>query len=169
MRTVRALIELTKRVTTVKARQKNRVSHKELDLQVSADDPGEFSIFVRVNAALAESFSIGLKYDAAQMKTCVLLRVNGDHGQHRNRDGAIVEGAHVHFPSPSELISLPSAGFQVQDATAVPKAALLPQAWAIFCQIAHVQPAPEIAKAIGRLHTSGAQTLLFLEDDDDGS
>jgi hypothetical protein len=69
---------------------------------------GRFSVAVRTNATLAESFSLVLCYQPPKGRTTVLLRVNGPHGRHRNPDGSILDGGpHAHLPTPNELDELP--------------------------------------------------------------
>jgi hypothetical protein len=135
-------------------------------IRLDAKTPG-LSAFVTVNVRLAELFSIGLRYDSPDSGTVVVLRVNGDHGRHKNPNGEIIRGPHLHIPDAGALDTRPSAGYRLLFAEPLPpENRILTKAWALFCSRANVLPNENVAKALSRLHTDVAQQGLF--DDFDG-
>jgi hypothetical protein len=63
---------------------------------LSEDKNNTFSVFIRKNKNLIDAFSIGLIYHPKNEPQIVLLRFNGNHSDHRNEDGTIVNGFHIH-------------------------------------------------------------------------
>ena len=59
-------------------------------LVVSDNKDNTFSVFMRKNKNLIDAFSIGLIYHPKNEAQIVLLRFNGNHGDHKNEDGSIV-------------------------------------------------------------------------------
>lgn len=110
MITVGELLQAPKCVHSVpKHRVKAQMSHLQWDCDVEAQGvPGRFIVGLRVNVALPESFSFFLRYDAPDSAPAVLLRVNGDHGLHKNPDGSTCAGPHVHTPTQSQLSAAPT-------------------------------------------------------------
>ncbi len=68
------------------------------DLQ-SRDGEEHFQAFVRINDVLRENFSIGLIYKPKTGGKVVLMRCNGDHGEHLNKvvNSNRFSGPHIHF------------------------------------------------------------------------
>lgn len=126
--------------------------HKRNDMGVrSKDGKLKFSVFMRVNEALPENFSIGLEYHPADDVTSVcLLRCNGKHGPHRNQtgDGRTFNDFHVHRAT-EEAITAELSPEQYAEVTK--EYAAYPQALAHFLKLANIRDAekyfPEIAQA----------------------
>jgi len=137
--------------------------HARLDLAVAAGCPGSFHVYVRVLRALNENFSVGLRFAAPGAGETVLLRVNGDHGAHRNPDGAMIaEGPHVHsFRSPSRE-QAPRPGADARWAWPLsPDHLALPTAWRTFCSLVALTTDEKVDRKIASLYASSAQLSLI--------
>lgn len=68
------------------------------DLQ-SRDGEDHFQVFIRINDVLRENFSIGLIYKPKTGGKVVLMRCNGDHGEHQNKvvNNNRFSGPHIHL------------------------------------------------------------------------
>jgi hypothetical protein len=68
------------------------------DLQ-SQDGEDRFQVFIRVNEVLCENFSVGLIYKPKEGGKVVLMRCNGEHGDHQNKVVNLnrFSGPHIHF------------------------------------------------------------------------
>ena len=160
--TVASLIGVSKVIEKTFRVQSQDQEHARLDLQLSASTAGTFFVFVRVLRALNENFSIGLRYEEAGFGNVVLLRVNGDHGRHRNPDGGIIsEGPHIHtFRSPAKDAA-PRSGAEAKWAWPLPSEHLaLPTAWKTFCGLVSLESTTKVDKKIATLYTSLAQLSL---------
>jgi hypothetical protein len=136
--------------------------HARLDLELEAACPGTFHVFVRVLFALNENFSVGLRFAAPGAGDTVLLRVNGDHGSHRNPDGGVIgEGPHVHsFQSPVRD-QAPGPGTEARWAWPLPPDHLaLPTAWRTFCGLIALTSTTKVDRRIVTLYASTAQLPL---------
>ena len=105
MLTVGDLLIAPKRVVATKLLRKNKAhpSHLEWDVDLESTVAGRFTLSVRVNRALPESFSIVLRFAPELGPPSVLVRVNGDHGPHRDPDGKVLAGGpHLHAPTDAE-------------------------------------------------------------------
>ena len=115
-----------------------------VELTVASDIKGALISYIRINVELPESFSIGLRYHPKAGAPTVLLRVNGDHGPHKNPDRSrFFEGSHIHEPHGIEMDLTAST---VNWAEVPPYAILLtPQilsvteGWRIFCDRATIE------------------------------
>ncbi|MGH7271775.1 MAG: DUF6978 family protein [Polyangiaceae bacterium] len=133
-----------------------------IDLELEAAYPGSFHVFVRVLHALGENFSMGLRFAAPGAVDTVLLRVNGDHGGHRNPDGGwIEEGPHVHsFRSPARD-QPPRPDSQPRWAWPLPPDHLaLPTAWSTFCRLTALASDTKVDRKISTLYASSVQLHL---------
>jgi len=67
------------------------------DLQ-SRDGLEQFQVFIRINEILPENFSIGLVYRPKTGGKVILMRCNGDHGEHLNKvvNSDRFSGPHIH-------------------------------------------------------------------------
>lgn len=160
--TVASLIAMPKAIEKTFRVQAQDPEHARLDLQLSASIAGTFFVFVRVLRALNENFSIGLRYEEAGFGNVVLLRVNGDHGPHRNPDGGrIAEGPHIHtFRSPARDAA-PRSGAEAKWAWPLAAEHLaLPVAWRTFCSQVCLESDTKVDKKIATLYTSLAQLSL---------
>lgn len=148
-----------------KPKNKSHPSHHECDIEFASAAPGKLVGFVRANSMLSESFTIGLRYHAANLAPSILLRVNGDHGRHPNPDGTeVTSGPHLHTPSYGHLHLPPDPTQREEWAVPLdPSCTHLPAAWRIFCETANVTPDHRIAKLLAAVHASGAQLDLFEE------
>jgi len=133
--------------------------HARLDLALDSDTPGRFQAFVRVKRVLKENFSIGLRYLDDDGGDAILIRVNGDHGGHRNPDGGVIlSGPHVHgFRGPT--LELPPRN-RAEPRWAWPIAPdhlALPMAWRTFCDLANVRSERKFEREVAKLYTSSRQ------------
>lgn len=88
---------------------KEENSHKrcELKLETTSNDGAKFSVFIRQHSVFIEGFSIGLRYQTNHsiLKTIILVRYNGAHGESsRHRDGHYAL-PHIHRITAQELAS----------------------------------------------------------------
>jgi len=108
--------------------------HARLDLALDSDAPGKFQAFLR------ELFDRAPLLVGRRRGDAILIRVNGDHGRHRNPDGGLIlSGPHVHgFRGPT--LELPPRN-RAEPRWAWPIAPdhlALPMAWRTFCDLANV-------------------------------
>lgn len=137
---------------------KAQPGYHDLDFEVTSSTSGKFVVFIRVNAALIESFSIGLRWVGEDVGGLILLRLNGDHGGHANPDGSrFEEGAHLHAPAAEERQLEACAGFEPRFATLVPECSMLSAAWERFCEYAGVTSHPRLDALVRQIQASGAQ------------
>lgn len=107
--------------------------------------PGTLTIFVRVHKVLPENFSIGLAYAGGNVGSTCVARVNGDHSHHRNPDGSVVIGPHLHLPLADEMSLQLERGYEPRTAIQLPEQNLkLPIAWDTFCHALNVQPDQQV-------------------------
>lgn len=92
MKTIAELLAMPKRITSTRAADK-KAGHVQISATARGEGDDRFVVFVRVLEALHESFSIGVVHIASKT---ILVRVNGDHGIHKNPDGEVIAGPHVH-------------------------------------------------------------------------
>lgn len=155
------LVAIPKTVARAFRTSTRDAEHVRLDLELAASCPGTFHVFVRVLRALSESFSIGLRYEAQPGDT-VLLRVNGDHGRHRNPDGGfLIEGPHVHSFVPPSRDAPPRPAAEARWAWPLPTENLaLPRAWSTFQRAVALTSTAEVDRKIARLYTELSQLPL---------
>lgn len=160
--TIAELIAAPKAVEKVLRSAGESPENLRFDIALSSGLEGQFFVFVRVLRALNESFSIGLRYELGGFGNVVLLRVNGDHGGHRNPDGGFIrEGPHIHTFRPPLRDKPPRAGAEARWAWPLPAEHLaLPTAWRAFCQLVSLTSTAKVDKKIARLYTSTAQLPL---------
>ncbi len=114
---------------------------------------------LRVNERLVERFSCILAFEDKGLPTLALLRVNGDHGQHRNPDGSLLTGPHIHLPS--DLDAAPDVDSAPDYARVIDQRnAVMTFAWDFFCHTINIQIPNNVAKAVGKLHTALSQGSL---------
>jgi len=133
--------------------------HHRLDLVLKSEAPGKFQSFIRVKRAMKEHFSIGLRYLDDEGAHVVLLRVNGDHGRHRNPDGGLIlSGPHVHgFRGPLRELP-PQDRVEARWAWPLPADHLaLPVAWRTFCSLVHLESERKYDRKVAELYTSWRQ------------
>jgi hypothetical protein len=153
-----------------RVRIKSNPAHKAWNVSLSHGGgfAGTFEAYVRVNTRLPESFSLGLVFRAPGVDTCVLVRVNGDHGAHKNPDGSsFKQGAHCHHPMPPDASKLVSA---VTWAEGPPHADLLDPcpapfslsvAWTFLARVTGIVTDQNVDAMITRVQTAvGAQLTL---------
>lgn len=160
MASFRELLTIPKEVKATKPRTKTHPGHLRIDLPLHSEFAG-LTAFVRQSTALIESFSIGLLYEVTGREPIIILRVNGDHGRHRNPDGTVFSGPHVHEPRDIDLDREPWRGFEPKYARTIDgQYRMLGSAWDLFCQLAAVLPNEPVARHLGRIHTQLAQEVL---------
>ncbi len=143
-------------VSPARARKKSQSAYRAWDLLLRANLPGQLFVYVRTNVDLPESFSVGLRYHPPQGAPSVLLRVNGDHGGHRNPDGTrFSSGAHVHAPTTAELAAPYQPGMW---SDGPPFATLLPThslpllvAWHELITRTNISDSPDVRRAIATM------------------
>lgn len=141
---LRELLALPK-VGHKQSRPKCKVNggHSESNIAVQADADGQFEVRFRRSVTLPEDFSIILLYHDEDGDTRPIMRVNGDHGPHGNRDGTRIDGGpHLHRPSSSELERRPDELRRLYDphhAVPLPRECLAPMwAWRVFKEHANL-------------------------------
>lgn len=157
--TFQQIISARKAIAAHRVRAQSKPGHIGINVELSCPDiAGRLSVVIRMTVALIESFSIVLRYERDHFPCVAILRVNGDHGQHRNPDGTIVTGPHVHAPVPSEMNSIPTKDFEPRFAEAVAaRYVQLPFAWALFRERVALEPHEQMADRIRRMHTTYSQ------------
>lgn len=79
---------------------KSEGGHLRNDMVLRSTDGGlDFGVFIRINEAFAENFSIGLRYIMTdEPGSVVLLRCNGSHGGYADVSGnqRVHVGFHIH-------------------------------------------------------------------------
>jgi hypothetical protein len=137
-------------------------AYLRLEIHLEAAAPGQFRVFVRILRALSENFSIGLCYSEPAQADAVILRVNGDHGSHRNPDGGMIaQGPHVHGFRGPRRDAPPQPGAEARWAWPLPPDHLsLPIAWRSFCREASVGSNEKVDKKMVKLHASLSQLAL---------
>jgi hypothetical protein len=152
-------VRLPERVVT-----KSHQSHRAWDLNLDSDNPGEFSVYVRVNVRLPESFSIGLRYRAERGPLNVILRINGDHGSHTNPDGFIMDGAHVHMPNGVQLQAwLPASPWSQGPPFAAPLGVgflTLVDAWEILATSTSIENTDDVRSTVVKVQNKIASAQL---------
>jgi hypothetical protein len=144
--TIADLIAAPKAVKKVLRASGEASENVRLDVALESELDGQFFVFVRVLRALNENFSIGLRYELAGFGNVVLLRVNGDHGGHKNPDGGLIpEGPHVHSFRPPLREAPPRAGAEARWAWPLPADHLaLPTAWRTFCDLVSLRSTAKV-------------------------
>jgi hypothetical protein len=91
------LLGMPKKITSGKIREKQEGKYKRRDFEVrTQDDKYHFEVFTRVNTDLPENFSVGLVW-RANGNDIILVRYNGDHGEHTNfLTKEKLKGCHIH-------------------------------------------------------------------------
>ena len=160
--TIADLIATPKAVEKVLRASSECPENVRLDVELESEIDGRFFVFVRVLRALNENFSIGLRYELPGFGAVVLLRVNGDHGGHKNPDGGfILDGPHVHSFRTPLRDAPPRAGAEARWAWPLPAEHLaLPTAWRTFCSLISLTSSSKVDKKIRGLYTSTAQLPL---------
>lgn len=168
--TIEQLVAWPKTVSGT-ARSRTDDASYRLDVPLVSSAPGSFRVFVRILRDLAEHFSMGLAYRTAPgAQETVLIRLNGDHGHHKNPDGGQIEsGPHLHFFIPPLLLEPPPPGAKHKWAWPLPPEFVSAQlAWPKFCEHASVVSTSKVDRSIRKLYRAAAQTTIPLGDDDFG-
>lgn len=161
MPTVRQLIEAPKQITSSKPRSRSHYGHRGVDFSV-VSTAGSFGIVVRVNERICESYSMILRYQPPGSPTTILLRVNGDHGEHKNPDGSLVYGPHLHQPADDWMDAEFSADVVVSNATPLPgQCRQLTFGWQRFLELTHTEGSPAASKILGKLLGELTQGTLY--------
>jgi hypothetical protein len=162
--TVRELLAAPKEaVSPARTKRKAHPAYRAWDITLSVQMQGTFIAWIRTNVDLPEEFSIGLRYQPLMGPSSVLLRVNGDHGRHRNPDKSMFEeGPHVHAPTEAELDGHVEPGMWQEGppfATVLPRLVLpLGEGWRIFAERANIVQTEELHRAVARLSTETDQS-----------
>ncbi len=156
MATFRELFDAPKEIASAQFRQKSNGGHRGINVRLKCDIEGSLSAVVRVNLTLVENFSCILVFEHDGIAAIDVLRVNGDHGEHRNPDGQLINGPHVHLPTDIDVsafaLGRPSFGIAIDR-----RCALLPFAWQEFCSRVNIAPHEAMASAVSRLHSALSQ------------
>ncbi len=150
-----------------KRRVKAHPSHAEIDVPIACEMPGEFVFFARVSLDLAESYTLGLRYEAPGFRSVPILRVNGDHGAHSNPDKTrFTGGPHVHMAEFGYLC-LPADGERRdQYAVQIDENILTPlAAWPLFRFYSNIEDSAQVRECLTRLRAipGNGQMELFGE------
>ena len=162
---VRALLAVKKALSSnPREVKRSNTFHRAWNATLAADMPGMFVAFIRINCALAEDFSVGLRYHPEVGSPCVLLRVNGDHGMHGNPDGTVLSGPHVHAPTPAELGLLVTPGLWPEGprhaTTWAPQTLTILAAWNELAGRGTIAATPDGLQRIARLSAASGQAEL---------
>ncbi len=86
-------------------KNKSNGMHKETGMTLESTDGNyRFSVFVREHTQLMEIFSVGLVFIPDGSPSIILVRYNGDHGEHKNQlTGEVFTGCHKHRLSEKAL------------------------------------------------------------------
>jgi hypothetical protein len=157
------LLAIPKTVSRVFRVSTQDAEHARLDIELAAACAGAFHVYVRVLRALNENFSVGLRLVQTGVGDTVLLRVNGDHGGHRNPDGgAIAQGPHVHTFRAPLRDQPPRPGADARWAWPLPADHLaLPTAWRTFCALVALTSCAKVDRKVAKLYASSAQLSLL--------
>lgn len=95
---VEYLISCNKKIiSNPKPKDKPNGLHKETNIELLSDDGLRFTVFIREHLELIENFTVGLVYHPDDDSSLIIVRYNGDHGEHRNKiDNSILRGYHIH-------------------------------------------------------------------------
>jgi hypothetical protein len=157
--TFRELIEVRKEIKVSRKPYLCNGNHS-IDLRVRSEHAG-LSVFVRQSVALVENFSIGLRFEVPGEDVAILLRVNGNHGMHKNPDGTVLRGPHTHEPLEMHLGLSPWGRYDPKQGRQLDqKCCAIVNGWEVFCQIANVAKNAQVASAITKLHNELAQEKL---------
>jgi hypothetical protein len=168
--TIREALALPKRVEPPgRRRNKTHPSHRQWDLALAMDAEigGVLVVGIRINVDLPESFSLLLRYQPHEGPAAILLRVNGDHGPHKNPDGRrFLEGSHVHAPLEADLdLPLSVAGAWAEGppfATPLePQIVRLTEGWRVLSERATILQTAENRRIIEKIAAGDAQMGLF--------
>lgn len=156
-----ALIALPKEIVSV-GRWCVEGGHWRLDAAArSGDTP--FIVFVRVLQKQPENFSIGLTYQNLGRKPTILLRLNGDHGEHANPKGGghFSSGPHLHAVRAPLRFDPPKPGADCRWAWPMPpECVVLPLAWRAFREQVGLAYHRKMSGHIAELHAKIAQQHL---------
>lgn len=144
--TFRELLEAPKSVASpASARNVSKPGHRGIEVNLDVPSmPESFRAVLRVNERLVERFSCILTFEARGLPTLALVRVNGDHGTHRNPDGSLITGPHIHLPA--DLSASPEASCELELAEPIDRRyAVMTFAWDFFCQRISVQTHNNVA------------------------
>jgi len=154
-------------VLPVRLRTKSNPAHRAWDLSLASSIAGDLAVYFRVNVMLPEDFSVGMRHKPPSSPANVLIRVNGDHGHHKNPDGYKFSfGAHVHMPTQGQLDGLvltanwpegPPYAAPLPDATIS-----LRQAWQLLVSATNIQTTQQVENMVLRAqHALGSGQLDF--------
>ncbi|MBU1084990.1 MAG: hypothetical protein ABIJ43_04700 [Candidatus Beckwithbacteria bacterium] len=119
-------------------KDKSNGQHKQTDfLLESTDKKHKFLVFVREHLSLLEFFSIGLVYMPDDASSIILLRYNGNHGEHYNKlTNQKISGFHIHTISVEAI----SHGLKDENQAVVTKKySSASQAFVSFCKNINIQ------------------------------
>ena len=77
---------------------RQKLGHAEMDFELNGGSGSEFILLLRKRLDDEGDFSVGIRWKRNGEEDVILLRMNGDHGGHRNpiEGTAFDGGAHVH-------------------------------------------------------------------------
>lgn len=100
------LISCKKRIVQP-PKKKMRVEngHERNDMKLVSDEGRNFTVFMRASNYFPENFTIGLKINEPDGTSTILMRCNGDHGEHANhvKDMRKFSGYHIHLATQEAL------------------------------------------------------------------
>lgn len=152
------LVAVPKTVASVRLRTKSHPGHRGIDVVLSCDPGYALTAAVRVNVRLLESFSAILRYEPPRSRPLVVLRVNGDHGEHAVPGEPPISGPHIHRASPEQEPLPLHDRFKPKHADPIDaKYRSLPFAWELFCRTVNIAPHERLARVVARLYNEIAQ------------
>lgn len=154
---------LPKRVRRV-GQPRTEQRHGRLDASLEAECEGDLGVFVRVSLEVPTNFSVGIRYRAPGVSMFPIMRVNGDHGGHTNRDdgSGFENGAHLHIPRERYMDTEVSRRSEAVHATPIRDMPLtVVAAWRILSEEANIEESSEFEEALTALHYRVAQVTMF--------
>lgn len=163
MPTLREILTAPKRATSHRpGKSKASPSHEAHDVAIETEADGRLHVFIRVNRAIPESFSVGLVYSAEGLRDRILVRVNGDHGSsHRNPDGTLLANtSHIHgHPEARQDWDVSQLGLEAKHAAPVESPLTLPRAWEILCAAVNIVDDAGVSRLLWHLHATLAMQI----------
>jgi hypothetical protein len=113
---IKELVKLGKTVTLGSKRPSHKGKHLEWDYDLVSEDGMRFTVFVRQNTILHDSFSCGLCWISPSGEHIVLMRCNGGSHPHPNRiEGTQVPfGFHIHWATERYMRRGKPDGYAIQ-------------------------------------------------------
>jgi hypothetical protein len=102
---IASLIACPKELKGLHPKDKSNFRHRETEGRaISINGGHQFIIWNRIHTSLPEHYTWGLRYVGKDKRQIVLVRYNGDHGEHGNPDGTKIRNPHIHLITADEVL-----------------------------------------------------------------